>query len=125
VPRPWHLRAAAEDTAFLIPFARQLQHRYATLRMPVTIITGLEDKVVTPAHHSLRLHHDIAGSRLVGVPGAGHMIHHLALDQVTQAIERAGEGHQGHGDEHEKHPTAAEQPSHRPAAEAPGQAMRG
>lgn len=87
VLRPWHLRAAAADTAFLIPTAAALQERYAALEMPVTIVAGEGDRVVAFDRHSRRLHEDIPGSRLVAVPGGGHMIHHSACDTVAAAIE--------------------------------------
>jgi pimeloyl-ACP methyl ester carboxylesterase len=64
-----------------------LQERYGELRLPVTIVTGAADQVVEPARHSRRLHRELPGSRLVEVPGAGHMIHHSAPDAVLEAIE--------------------------------------
>ena len=85
--RPPHLRATSEDTAFLIPNAHRGQHRYDALDLPVTIITGDGDEVVFMHRHSQRLHRELPHSRLVVVPGAGHMIHHTALDEVTKAIE--------------------------------------
>lgn len=85
--RPWHLRATGEDTVFLIPAAAAAHEHYASLRPPVTLITGDGDRIVEPARHTLRLHEDLPGSRLVVVPGAGHMIHHAALDAVAEAIE--------------------------------------
>ena len=87
VLRPWHLRAAAADTAFLIPSAVAMRKRYGSLRMPVTLITGDSDQVVEPARHTHRLHAAIRGSRLVTVPGAGHMIHQAAPDAVAAAID--------------------------------------
>lgn len=87
VLRPSHLRATSEDTAFLIPNANHGQHHYAELRMPVTILTGDGDEVVFMHKHAQRLHGHVPQSRLVVVPGAGHMIHHTALDEVVEAVE--------------------------------------
>ena len=89
VLRPPHLRATAADTAFLIPAAARLAARYRTLTMPVTIVAGTDDEVVYFDSHARRLHEALPGSRLIGVPGAGHMIHHSALDEVARAIESA------------------------------------
>jgi pimeloyl-ACP methyl ester carboxylesterase len=86
VLRPWHIRAASEDTAFLIPAAAAMQEHYPSLAMPVTLITGDSDGIVEPARQSRRLHEDIAGSRMVTIPGAGHMIQHSAPDAVVAAI---------------------------------------
>ena len=90
VLRPGHRRATAADTAFLIPSAGRLAARYAELTMPVTIVAGTDDEVVFFDSHARRLHGALPGSRLIGVPGAGHMIHHSALDVVARAIESAG-----------------------------------
>lgn len=87
VLRPWHLRAAAADTAFLIPTAAALEERYASLDLPVAIVAGEGDQVVDFGRHSRRLQDDIPGSRLIVVPGAGHMVHHSARDTVADAIE--------------------------------------
>jgi pimeloyl-ACP methyl ester carboxylesterase len=85
--RPRHLRAAAEDTAFLIPAAAATREHDASLAMPVTLITGDSDRVVEPARQTRRLHSELAGSRLVVVPGAGHMIQQAAPDEVVSAIQ--------------------------------------
>jgi hypothetical protein len=37
------------------------------------------------------LHEEIPQSELIVLPGLGHMVHHLAPDQVTKAIDRAAE----------------------------------
>jgi len=87
VLRPWHLRAAAADTAFLIPAAAAMHERYASLEMQVTIVTGDSDRVVDFTRQSRRLHEAIAGSRLIIVPGAGHMIHHAAAGVIADAVE--------------------------------------
>lgn len=39
--------------------------------------------------HSERLHEQIAHSKLILVPGVGHMIHHIVPDQVLKAIDLA------------------------------------
>jgi pimeloyl-ACP methyl ester carboxylesterase len=87
VVRPWQLRAAAADSAFLIPTAAALQERYSSLGMPLTIIAGESDRVVEPARHACRLHAAIPGSRLLVIPGAGHMVHHAAPEAVVNEIE--------------------------------------
>lgn len=91
VRRPLHLRAAATDTGYLIPAAAALRRRYAELKMPVAIITGDGDQMVDVDRHARRLHRELPGSRLVEVPGAGHMIHHLALDEVVALIDNVAE----------------------------------
>ena len=53
--------------------------------MPITIVAGSGDLVVRP-RQAERLHAAIGGSALRIVPGIGHMVHHVAIDEVTQAI---------------------------------------
>jgi pimeloyl-ACP methyl ester carboxylesterase len=85
--RPQQLRANAEDAAFMMPQARSLSRRYGELRLPLTLVAGEEDKVVGLAAHSERLHGEVPASRLVTVPGAGHMAHYRALDELVAAID--------------------------------------
>lgn len=86
--RPSQLRAAAAETALLIPAAAALRHRYRELTMPVAIMAGHGDRHVDMHAHSERLHHELPHSTLHVTEGAGHMLHHCAQHQVVQAIER-------------------------------------
>lgn len=90
--RPIQLRANAEDAAFMIPAARRLSLRLHELRMPVTVIVGEEDTVVDPQAHSARLHAAVPGSRLVVVPGAGHMVHHAAQRLIVDVVDSESAG---------------------------------
>ncbi|MEJ8852487.1 alpha/beta hydrolase [Variovorax rhizosphaerae] len=83
--RPVQLRANSEDAVFMVPAALANSRRHGELRMPVTIIAGADDKVVDPLQ-SRRLHDELPQSRLVEVPGAGHMVHYAVPDQVVAAI---------------------------------------
>jgi pimeloyl-ACP methyl ester carboxylesterase len=87
--RPSQLRASAADTALMIPGAMAARHRHGELAMPVTILSGDDDRIVDPGRQSLRLHREVPGSELRVVPGAGHMIYHTAPDAVVEAIEAA------------------------------------
>ncbi|AWB23241.1 alpha/beta hydrolase [Methylobacterium currus] len=89
--RPLQLRASAEDAAMMTPVTVELQRHYRDLKLPVVIITGGDDQIADVDRQSRRLHHDLPGSELVVVPGMGHMIHHLAPEQVIAAVERASE----------------------------------
>jgi pimeloyl-ACP methyl ester carboxylesterase len=71
--------------------AASMQSGYPSLRMPVTIIAGKEDKVVDVNRHAVRLHKQIPHSTLQLVPGAGHMVHHAVPAQVAKAIEAVSE----------------------------------
>jgi pimeloyl-ACP methyl ester carboxylesterase len=93
--RPKQVRASAADNTLMIPAALALSKRYAELKVPVTIVSGTQDRVVDPGHNAERLHERVQGSELRLEPGVGHMTHYAHPEQVMQAIEgiagRAGE----------------------------------
>jgi pimeloyl-ACP methyl ester carboxylesterase len=91
VLRPGQIRASAEETALMIPSAARLSRRYGQLTVPVVIMAGDADRVVTMANQSLRLHEELDGSGFHAVPGVGHMIHHIVPDAVLEAIDEAAE----------------------------------
>jgi pimeloyl-ACP methyl ester carboxylesterase len=83
----------AVDTAGMPAAAARLSKRYGELLLPVDLIVGTDDKVVTPSHHSRRLNKELHNSFLDEVPGAGHMVHHahpkLVDRRVAHVFERA------------------------------------
>lgn len=90
--RPWQLRASAEDSALMVPGAAALRKRYGELRVAVQILSGTEDRIVTPERQSMRLHAALPGSQLTLLPGLGHMIHYTAQDEIAQAIDAVAAG---------------------------------
>jgi pimeloyl-ACP methyl ester carboxylesterase len=92
--RPSQLRAAAAEAALMVPAAAALAPRLGELTLPVTIVAGAGDKVVSTADQSARLAQSLDRSELLIIEGAGHMVHHTACDPVTSAI-RAGSKGQG------------------------------
>jgi pimeloyl-ACP methyl ester carboxylesterase len=90
--RPSQIRAAAADAALMIPAAATMAERYSALKLPVTIVAGGGDKVVDHEAQSERLAGEIAGSELLLIADAGHMVHHSAAGTVVDAVKaRAGE----------------------------------
>ena len=85
--RPIQLRANAEDAAFMISQAKANSERHQELQLPVAIFAGAEDAIVDVDTHSRRLHSELSQSKLVVVPGAGHMVHYEALDEIVAAID--------------------------------------
>ena len=49
-------------------------------------MAGALDRVVDPADHSVRLHRELPHSRLILVPGYGHMVHYAAVDSIADAV---------------------------------------
>jgi pimeloyl-ACP methyl ester carboxylesterase len=87
--RPSQLRASSRETAMMIPTVKALSRRYGELSVPVVILAGATDRMVTTAHHSRRLHRQLPESRYHEAPGVGHMVHHHAPKQVMAAIDEA------------------------------------
>lgn len=84
--RPSQLRATAAEAALMVPAVSTLQTRYPELTMPVAILAGKADLLVDPEHNSVRLHQMLDQSELTLVPDAGHMLQHLAQDQIVEAV---------------------------------------
>jgi pimeloyl-ACP methyl ester carboxylesterase len=86
--RPDQLRAEAAETAMMIPSAAKLRAHYPELKMPVAIVSGDTDGIADAWHNSVHLNREIAGSELTLVPGAGHMIQHLAPEALMEAVRQ-------------------------------------
>src|SRR3954469_5453416 len=84
VLRPKQLRAAAEESAFLVPTAAQFQSRYSSIRCPVRIFHGTGDQVIEP-DQARRLHQVLSRSDLHLVEDAGHMVTYADLSAITKA----------------------------------------
>ena len=97
--RPWQIRASAEDSAFMVPGAAALVKRYRELDLPVEILSGTEDRVVTPERQAVRLRDRIEGAELTLVPGVGHMLHYFAHDEIARAAARVAERSEAEDDE--------------------------
>lgn len=89
--RPDEFIANAEDVAGLKPHVAAMAPRYREIRAPTVVVTGDSDGVVLASIHAAGLVRDIPGSRLITLPGVGHMPHHAATATVVAAIEAVAE----------------------------------
>lgn len=87
VLRPAAFRANAEDVHDLHGHVTRLSPHYREIAAPTLIVTGDRDPIVLADIHSAGLARDIAGARLVTLPGIGHMPHHAARARVVAEIE--------------------------------------
>ncbi|HEY8609049.1 MAG TPA: alpha/beta hydrolase [Noviherbaspirillum sp.] len=85
--RPSQLRASAAEAAIMIPAVMALRHRYHELVLPVAILAGDGDRIVSTGAQSERLHGELPQSSLHITHGAGHMLHHVAPMEVMAAID--------------------------------------
>jgi pimeloyl-ACP methyl ester carboxylesterase len=71
----------------MLPAALSHSSDYATLKMPVTIIAGADDRLIDTEEQSARLHRDVAQSDFGSLAGEGHMIQQTATASVMAAIQ--------------------------------------
>jgi pimeloyl-ACP methyl ester carboxylesterase len=88
--RPKQLRAAAEESAFLIPEAARLQSRYSSIRCPVHIFHGTGDQLIEP-EQARRLHQVLSRSDLHLVNEAGHMVTYADGGAIARTIDNLEE----------------------------------
>jgi pimeloyl-ACP methyl ester carboxylesterase len=84
--RPKQLRAAAEESAFLIPEAARLQSFYSDIRCPVHIFHGTGDQLIEP-EQAIRLHQVVGRSDLHLVNDAGHMVTYADGGTISHTID--------------------------------------
>jgi pimeloyl-ACP methyl ester carboxylesterase len=87
--RASQLRAAAEESALLVPATLALRRRYAGLEIAPVIVAGARDRYVDPQSHSLRLARAVPRAELIVAGRAGHMVHHTDPRRVLQAVHAA------------------------------------
>ena len=83
------MRANARQVAGLRPHVVRMARAYGRLPMPVEAVHGDADTIVPFDIHAAPLEGQISGARVTPLPGIGHMPHHVALDAVVAAIDRA------------------------------------
>ena len=83
---PAQLKAVASEALASAPATFYLSRRYQQLTVPVLIVAGAADRYVSPRSHSLRLNAMLGHSRMVLIPGAGHMVHHTHGEEILSAI---------------------------------------
>jgi pimeloyl-ACP methyl ester carboxylesterase len=69
--------------------AARLRSREHPPALPMVLVAGDKDRLVSTAWQSGRLHKRLPGTRLHRVPRAGHMVHHTAAAAVLEAIREA------------------------------------
>ena len=84
-------RTNAEQRATLKAQITQMIASYPRLPMPVEIVHGTADTTVGLSIHSEKLVQAIPGAVLTRLPDIGHMPHHVVMDQVIAAIDRAAD----------------------------------
>jgi pimeloyl-ACP methyl ester carboxylesterase len=85
--RPASFLANSRDMADLKRNLEPQVARYPGLAMPITVMSGNMDFVVSPQPHAMAFASAVPRAKLVMLPGIGHMLHHAATDRVVAEIE--------------------------------------
>lgn len=86
--RPQEFIANARDLVTLKQSVTEQAARYSEIRVPVTIVAGDSDTTVSTAIHSRPLAQAISQTRLIVLPGLGHMVQNAVPDLVASEVER-------------------------------------
>jgi pimeloyl-ACP methyl ester carboxylesterase len=84
--RPKQLRAAAEESAFLIPTAAQFRVHYASIQCPIRIFHGTDDQIIE-AEQARRLERVLRRSDLHLVRDTGHMVTYADQTAIARAVD--------------------------------------
>ena len=83
------LRENALQRANLLDEIRALSPLYPQITVPTEVLHGTADDTVSLSIHSEPLARRVPGAVLTTLVGIGHMPHHVALTDVTAAVDRA------------------------------------
>jgi len=86
--KPSKVRAYAQDEDFYDPAIKKYSPRYAEITVPVSIVTGDSDLIVSEKDNAGRLHETLPKSRLIVLPKTGHQIPFTHPQSVIDEIER-------------------------------------
>ncbi|MBR1187997.1 alpha/beta fold hydrolase [Bradyrhizobium sp. AUGA SZCCT0160] len=85
--RPREFLANARDLVTLKAAVAEQAPRYASIKAPITIVTGDIDKTVSTNIHSRPLAATAPNVKLIVLPGLGHMVQNAVPDLVISEIE--------------------------------------
>ena len=82
------MRANARQRRALLAEIEALSPRWPGIPVPIEVVHGAADKIVSGAIHAERLAAEHPDADLTLLPGIGHAPHHAAIPQVIAAIDR-------------------------------------
>lgn len=80
------MRAILEDEYGLDHELRQISKHYSEICIPVVIVTGDHDKVVSAEHNAIRLKTSISQSQLIELKSTGHQIPQTHPESIYKAL---------------------------------------
>jgi pimeloyl-ACP methyl ester carboxylesterase len=86
--KPKKVKAYSLDETSLNDSLKKFSPRYVEISVPVTIVAGDSDLIVSEKDNAERLHQTLPKSRLVVLPRTGHQIPYLRSSTVVDEIEK-------------------------------------
>lgn len=86
--RPSHFYATASDIVAIEKDLPDIETRYGEIAMPVAIMYGTADRVLSHKRHGLPMRDRIAGLDFELIEGQGHMLQFMASERVAAMIKR-------------------------------------
>ncbi len=80
------LKAYLEDEWALNDSLKKMSKRYSEINIPAVIVTGDEDKIVSPQENAYRLQAAIPQSRLIELKNTGHEIPQTHPESINTAL---------------------------------------
>lgn len=87
VLRPRQFLANAWDLVLLKPEVTRLSPRYSEIKAPVTIFAGDTDRTVSPRIHSQAFARDVPQTKLISLPGVGHMPQNAVPERIAAEVD--------------------------------------
>ena len=81
------LRAYLEDEWALNSSLKKMSKRYSEIHVPVVIVTGDDDQIVSPRENAYRLNTEITQSKLIELKDTGHELPMTRPDCVREALQ--------------------------------------
>src|SRR5262249_43334378 len=82
-----HLKAYIEDESSLNDSLKVMKNRYADISVPVVIVTGDSDQIVSPIQNAYELHATIPQSQLIEIKNTGHEIPLTHPESLATALD--------------------------------------
>ena len=80
------VKAYIEDESVLNDSLKRMSGRYSEIRVPLVIVTGDEDKIVSANENAYRLHSVVPGSQLIELKDTGHEIPQTHPKSICSAL---------------------------------------
>ena len=85
--RQKQLRAYLEDELELNDSLKKISKRHSEINIPIVILTGNEDKIVSPKENAYRLQAELPQSQLIELRNVGHEIPQTHSESIYAALK--------------------------------------